>query len=170
MKKKFFWFCGVILLCLLVFYGCNRHTRDAIPSSPNHVGQVWMYPDSNLTPGAVMSGVTAEDICRHGYTKEVRDVPVSLKREVCRRYNVSYPTPHGAYEIDHFIPLELGGSNEVTNLWPEPADPHPGFHEKDVVENYLHHEVCKGRMTLQEAQEAIWRDWYAVYLKIKDKK
>ncbi|MBI5153271.1 MAG: HNH endonuclease [Parcubacteria group bacterium] len=114
--------------------------------------------------------MTANDVCRHGYTKEVRSVSTALKREVCRRYGVSYPTPHGAYEIDHFIPLELGGSNDVTNLWPEPANPRPGFHEKDVVENYLHREVCKGRMTLKQAQEAIRNDWYAVYLSIPRKK
>ena len=33
---------------------------------------------------------------------------------------------HGsAYEVDHLISLELGGSNEVANLWPEAATPKP---------------------------------------------
>ena len=31
--------------------------------------------------------------------------------------------------------LELGGSNDIKNLWPEAALPTPGFHEKDAVED-----------------------------------
>jgi hypothetical protein len=61
----------------------------------------------------------------------------------------------GAYEVDHLVSLELGGSNGIANLWPEAAEPRPGFHEKDRYENYLHAEVCAGRMPLQEAQRRI---------------
>jgi hypothetical protein len=63
--------------------------------------------------------------------------------------------------------LELGGSNDLKNLWPEPAEPRPGFHEKDRVENYLHRQVCSGRMSLADAQKQIQTDWLAVYEKIK---
>jgi hypothetical protein len=27
-----------------------------------------------------------------------------------------------AYELDHLIPLELGGSNDLRNLWPQPFE------------------------------------------------
>lgn len=37
---------------------------------------------------------------------------------------------------------------------------------QDKVENYLHDQVCSGAMTLRAAQEAIVRDWYAIYLQI----
>jgi hypothetical protein len=69
----------------------------------------------------------------------------------------------GADEVDHFIPLELGGSNDITNLWPEPYSA-PGAHEKDHVENYLHEQVCNGSMALGDAQQMIANDWYAVYV------
>ncbi len=59
--------------------------------------------------------------------------------------------------------LELGGSNDISNLWPEPANPQPGFHEKDKIENYLHAQVCSGAISLQEAQREIATNWYAVY-------
>jgi hypothetical protein len=57
----------------------------------------------------------------------------------------------------------LGGSNDITNLWPEAASPTPGFHPKDKVENYLHEQVCKGAMSLGQAQSLITTNWLAVY-------
>jgi hypothetical protein len=82
---------------------------------------------------------------------------------VYEEYGIAYPKPRGAYEADHFIPLELGGSNDIANLFPEAAAPSPGFHEKDLVENYLHQEVCAGRIDLVAAQEQIANDWVSVY-------
>jgi len=106
-------------------------------------------------------------VCQPGYSSSVRSVSVTTKKEVYAEYNLSYPQKSGAYEVDHFISLELGGSNDISNLWPEPALPVPGFHEKDKVENYLHDEVCSGKISLGEAQKEISNDWYAVYLSIK---
>ncbi len=71
--------------------------------------------------------------------------------------------PFGTYEVDHFIPLALGGSNDIGNLFPEAAEPKPGFKEKDVVEVYLHDEVCAGHVALSVAQEQIATDWLRVY-------
>ena len=72
------------------------------------------------------------------------------------------------YEEDHFISLELGGSPiDPRNLWPEPYRPKPGAKEKDVVENYLHRQVCSGTMTLEDAQKAIVADWYRIYLLVR---
>jgi 5-methylcytosine-specific restriction endonuclease McrA len=34
---------------------------------------------------------------------------------------LGYPQQHGAFEVDHLIPLELGGDNVIANLWPEAA-------------------------------------------------
>jgi len=55
--------------------------------------------------------------------------------------------------------LELGGSNDAANLWPEAA---PGVHEKDKVEDYLHKAVCSGRLSIDEAQRTIATDWTTV--------
>jgi hypothetical protein len=65
--------------------------------------------------------------------------------------------------VDHLISLELGGSNSIANLWPEAAEPTPGYHQKDQVENYLHQQVCDGKMSLHDAQFQIATNWLNVY-------
>ncbi len=121
------------------------------------------FPDPQCTPGAVFSIVTKEQTCVQGYTKTVRSVSVSLKKKVYREYDVPYPPPFGSYEADHFIPLALGGNNDIANLFPEAAQPKPGFREKDLVENYLHEQVCLGNMSLSSAQKKISANWLDVY-------
>jgi hypothetical protein len=119
-------------------------------------------PDSACTPGAIFPNATKEKVCTSGYSSQVRDVPESLKEDVYAEYGITSHQP-GQYEVDHQISLELGGSNDIANLWPEPAEPRPGFHEKDKVENYLHGQVCSGAMSLQEAQNMIAHNWLDVY-------
>ena len=90
----------------------------------------------------------------------MRDVSTSLKEAVFAEYGISY-SQHSNYEVDHFVPLELGGDNSIKNLWPEydgGVIPNP----KDKVEDYLHTEVCNGIMPLTQAQDMIRTDWYTV--------
>lgn len=121
-------------------------------------------PDSACTPGASMTDDLSV-ICRQS-TSNRRDVGEAEKRRVFAEYGISYPQPRGAYEVDHFIPLELGGSNDIANLWPEAAKPTPGFHEKDKIENYLHRQACSSSMSLQQARQEISGDWVQVYNQI----
>jgi len=125
-------------------------------------------PDKECSPGAIFEGITKEQICTKGYSSSVRNVPQSVKNEVYKEYGITHHYPE-EYEIDHLISLELGGSNNISNLWPEPADPIPGFHEKDLVENYLHDNLCKGNITLIQAQQMIADDWVIVYHTIAPK-
>jgi hypothetical protein len=125
-------------------------------------------PDPACTPGDIFPDATKDEICVPGYTQTVRDVPESLKQDVYDSYGIKTRTP-GQYEVDHFVSLELGGSNDISNLWPEPAEPKPGCHEKDKVENYLHNQVCSGAMTLEEAQIKIATNWLDVYNSMPNK-
>lgn len=120
-------------------------------------------PDHGCTPGAIFKNASKEIICVPGYTKTVRSVSASIKKRVYAQYNIAYPAVFGSYELDHLIPLELGGSNDQANLFPEAANPAPGFKEKDLVENYLHNEVCAGHIYLSVAQEKITSNWLSVY-------
>ena len=120
-------------------------------------------PDRDCSPGAIFANATVEEICTTGYSKSVRNVSTTLKKKIYAAYGIYYPEPTGSYELDHIIPLELGGDNEAANLFPEAASPKPGFHEKDVVEDYLHIEVCAGHIGLAAAQHQIADNWVAVY-------
>jgi hypothetical protein len=120
-------------------------------------------PNHRLTPGETFAGVTAQQVCVSGYAGRARNVLPEQYRQVYASYGISYPEPSGTYELDHLVPLELGGDNTNGNLWPEPAAPVPGFHQKDQLENYLHDVVCGGRMALADAQAGIASDWIALY-------
>jgi hypothetical protein len=68
------------------------------------------------------------------------------------------------YEVDHLIPLSIGGSNDLANLWPESRRTRPwNAGAKDALEERLHELVCFGGLDLRTAQEAIRTDWIAAY-------
>ena len=80
------------------------------------------------------------------------------------RYGIDRNAGH--YEIDHLIPLGIGGADSRENLWPESWDTQPwNAGVKDKLENYLHVEVCAGQIAVLGAQKAIAADWVAAYRK-----
>jgi hypothetical protein len=129
-------------------------------------------PDPDLTPGATRDGVTAADLCPVAHTAKVRNVTAALKRQVYERYGLAgnhtgycAAGPEGC-EVDHLVSLELGGANDIENLWPQSYDGSPwNAHVKDRLENTLHKLVCAGTITLDEAQTEIRGDWTAAYRK-----
>lgn len=126
-------------------------------------------PDGSCTPGAVDPRVSpateSTTICKSGYTATVRpsvSVTEPIKREQMAAYGLT-GQPLAAEELDHLIPLELGGASDVANLWPEPWNGDANAHMKDAVETYLNREVCRGTVQLAEAQREIATDWLTVY-------
>lgn len=94
-------------------------------------------------------------ICVPRWTKTVRP-PTSYTTPLKRRL-----VPRGRrlaeYELDHWIPLALGGAprdrrNLVLQPWPQAK-------RKDLLERQLQVAVCQGRVTLVDAQVRIseWR-------------
>lgn len=122
-----------------------------------------LLPDPKLTPGDVLEDVTVEQLAVHGYTATVRNVPESLKRKVLEEYGLRWEDRHEV-EIDHLISLELGGSNDIKNLWPQSYHtPVWNAHIKDKLENYLHWMIVHKRITLKQAQKVIARDWIQAF-------
>jgi hypothetical protein len=124
-------------------------------------------PDRQCSPGAFYSKLTKPVICGKSFrTATVRFVPQSVKSAVERAYGLPARAYGSTLEIDHIVSLELGGSNEIANLYPERALAHPGYHVKDVLENKLHALVCAGSMTLASARRGIATNWQALYEKV----
>lgn len=137
-----------------------RETPAALNSSvpqlqydPAHA----VLPDPKLTPGDTIPAATAADICTPGWASEHRHVTESMRDNVYAEYKRSRGPD--CCEVDHLVPLELGGSNDIRNLWPQPDEPRPGWDEKDRLENELHAEVCAGKMPLADAQHCIAANW-----------
>ena len=124
-------------------------------------------PDRACSPGGYYSGLTKAVICSSSFhTSTVRNVPESEKSQVEQAYGLA-PGHYGrTLEIDHIVSLELGGSNDIANLYPEEANAHPGYHVKDKLENNLHQMVCAGAITLSAAQRAIASNWQALYKRV----
>jgi hypothetical protein len=177
---------GIIILIIVLFF-MFRHKRQGQKPSRSQIAHSQIIqpiqttigrrtktkecvvhgplPDPDCTPGAVIEGVSKVQICTPGYAREIRNVPIEVKDEAYAEYGITHHSP-GQYEVDHLISLGLGGSNDIANLWPEAANPRPGYHEKDKVENYLHKRVCDGKISLDDAQRLISSDWLSVYRKI----
>jgi hypothetical protein len=163
----------------ILIAGCDTHIAPAIspttssrPSSAPTSVKSWVIhydpvhavlPDPNLTPGATFPGVTAQDVCTPGWASEHRHVTEEMRMAVDQRYARADEPPYP--ETDHLIPLGLGGTNSILNLWPQPYQPHPGAGEKDSLEDNLHQLVCTHKITLADAQHCIASNWVECWKK-----
>lgn len=164
-----------MLLLPLNMSVANAQSTHSVSYSSQTQTNAPQLPVKSLTPGDVSTsfgGTTDLNvICNHS-TKERRNVTVEEKKQVYAeyaKYGVTYTGKAGQYEVDHLIPLELGGSNSIKNLWPQEGWMHPwNFHVKDKLENELHRRVCLSDndpdyLTLKAAQDAISWDWIKAY-------
>jgi hypothetical protein len=126
-------------------------------------------PDRRCSPGAYYSKLTKAVICSPSFrTSAIRHVTTAEKHAVEREYGMA-ARPYGrTIEIDHIVSLELGGSNDVTNLFPERGSGRADYHDKDRLENRLHALVCGGRMTLAAARRGIAVNWERLYERVFD--
>ena len=124
-------------------------------------------PDRRCSPGASYSNLTQAVLCSSGFhTSMIRSVSESEKFSVETEYGMKPGHYGSSLEIDHIIPLELGGSNDIANLYPEMLGANPGYKVKDQLENRAHDLVCAGKMTLRDAQVGIATSWQALYMKV----
>jgi hypothetical protein len=129
------------------------------------VAQGPLEPSRSLTPGATRQ-VNLRDVCG-GAPDEgtARVVPASVRRQVFQEYGMNGAPPND-YEVDFLITPELGGSNDIHNLWPEPYYSTVwNAHVKDELEDRLHEMVCNGQLGLGAAQHDISADWILAYKK-----
>lgn len=116
-----------------------------------------VLPDAGLTPGAVYPDVTTEVLCDPHYVQGVRQPKFDDKVTAFTAYGISIHS-RSDYVVDHLVPVGLGGSNDLENLWPEPVAGGAAA-QKDQVEARLRELVCSGALALPTAQQAIAHDW-----------
>jgi hypothetical protein len=124
-------------------------------------------PNPNITYGSMrIVGHDVHATC--GTSKAHRGSMSHARRdEILMSYGLP-PGTHTDYEIDHLIPLCLGGSADPSNLWPQPRrsiEPKWNAEAKDRLERLMCDMVCSGQLDLGTAQEAFAKDWIAAYQK-----
>lgn len=149
--------CGLTTVILLLAFACaSPESRAAGAGLPDLI-----RPDPVLTPGAVMTTDPAV-FCHMGYSRSVRHTSGRLKRDVYQAYGIDRRGGH--YEVDHLVPLALGGADTLQNLWPQPRDTIPwNASAKDRLEWRLTTLVCGRAVLAEQAQRDIAADWVAAY-------
>jgi hypothetical protein len=96
-------------------------------------------PDPDSTEGSVrIDGHSRELACDRSQNHR-GPMTADRRDEVLLRYGLPAGT-HPDYEIDHLIPLCLGGSDDFSNLWPQPRqtiEPKWNAEAKDRLERRL---------------------------------
>jgi hypothetical protein len=118
-------------------------------------------PNNFLTPGDTKK-VSKEQICSPDFSAKVKPTKDSIKEEAFERYGLR----SGQFAedvLDHLVPVELGGSDQLENLWPQSVKGEWNASQKDALEQKLHAMVCDGTMELKQAQAAIRKNWVAAY-------
>ena len=124
-------------------------------------------PDRRCSPGAYYSSLTTPVICSSTFhTGTIRNVSQSEKFAVEREYGMAARLYGRTIEIDHIVALELGGSNDIANLFPEPGSGPDDYHVKDKLENRAHDLVCAGQLSLHTARASMAGDWEALYRRL----
>lgn len=86
----------------------------------------------------------------------------AMKQSLLRDTSVSDKNPTH-YQLDHIIPLELGGTNDPENIRLMPKNEFApggfGASTKDKVENQTAKLVREGHMSLPDAQKQMANDW-----------
>jgi hypothetical protein len=132
-------------------------------------------PDLNITPGATDPEVSEanikDSICKvtHFTWTEGHMPPASflepIEKEQLKQYGYT-DSNLKHYQMDHLIPLSLGGHpTDPKNIWPQVLVTKWSARRKDYLEEKLHDKVCKGEISLKDAQEQIRTNWIEAYKK-----
>lgn len=174
-----------LMVWWLMFGRAPPTAPSAAPSAASPYALAPALPDRTLTPGAVDAAVTDDDICAQdwgegdppqpgggdlSYSKAARHTSYAIKQAVFDAYHLTDPHDGGqTYEVDHLVPLALGGRDAQDNLWPE-SRVGKGMNAwaKDRLEYRLYVLVCNPppgaqHIALATAQAAFRTDWVAAY-------
>ncbi|MES2365743.1 MAG: hypothetical protein V4563_07630 [Pseudomonadota bacterium] len=145
-----------LLLILLLCVSAFAHAESGPCVQTSH-GCIATNPD-------VTQATIDQTICVVGYTKTVRpstSYTRGVKLMLLRREGLPADAAKN-YELDHLINLSIGGHpRKLSNLVLQPWKGPDSARRKDKLEVALEKRVCRGEMTLIEAQLCIAEDWHA---------
>ena len=143
-------------MVVLQLGGSGASARGAVSAT---VGPV---PDHRLTPGRARLLSTSQ-VCKVSYSDDTREVPAEVRQQVFHEYGM-VGAQEKDYELDYLISPQLGGTDDIRNLWPEPESSSAwNLRAKDALENRLHQLVCEGKINLATAQRDLANDWISAY-------
>jgi hypothetical protein len=143
-------FLGVILAVLIIF-----------GTTVNAEGP---KPRSGITPGETRA-ITLGEVCLYSKAEVIsRDIPLDMRQKVFAAYGIK-AAQEDQFEVDYLITPDLGGTESMRNLWPQPYSVRWNAHVKDKLEERLHELVCTGKLDLATAQHDIAVNWIAAYRK-----
>jgi len=157
---KFFGLKLCALVMIVAITACGQSIDPGEFAHENIAGKPgdhhW-YPNDNLTPGHLCTPKDP-DFDEYRYAEQIphcaRNVNHATRVKVSAPYGVNEEELKN-YQVDHLIPLALGGSNAEKNLWPVP---YAKARAKAKVEYMTYNDLKDGRITQNEAIARI-RHW-----------
>lgn len=150
---------AIVLIAILG--GCST-----IAPETQAVGRSAIHVPVDMLNTDVTRETIDKTICTPDYTATVRpgtSYTNAIKLKLIGEAGLA-PSEAGRYELDHVIPLALGGHpRSIHNLALQHWDGDDGAKRKDRLERMLQRMVCARRIDLVNAQETIYTDWRAAY-------
>ncbi len=140
-----------------MMFACGANTSRSNSSLFQSL-EVDSLPNPKLTPGDLCTS-SDPNFIEYRYPEQIaycqRNVSSSEKLMVGKSYGID-PADFPNYEFDHYIPLAIGGSDDLKNLWPQPLSE---AQQKDALELALFKKMSAGTITQFDAVAAIkaWR-------------
>ena len=117
-------------------------------------------PSNYKTPGAT-ARVKMEQLCAPDFAASLKPASDWQRNQALERYGLR---PEGfSGELDHLVPVSLGGSNDPDNLWPFHASGVFTLEAKQALASKLLGMVCARKLSLKDAQDAFRKDWTLAY-------
>ncbi|HEY8269244.1 MAG TPA: hypothetical protein VIG33_00025 [Pseudobdellovibrionaceae bacterium] len=115
-----------------------------------------LSPNEQMTPGKLCS---SSDNTR--YPERIRycnrDVSSDLKQQIIVNYDRAFgyrieSLPRDQFKIDHYIPLCVGGANDMSNLWPQHVSV---YSITDSLEELVCKKMAEGKLRQKDAIKII---------------
>jgi len=126
--------------------------ESSLSGRPTGEDRYPLFPVESMTPGTACQNPSEYRYPEH-IPYCIRSVSSALKKKIIKTYDKTFhytigSMPRNDFKIDHYIPLCMGGSNDIANLWPQ----HKSVYiHTDDLEQKLCLYMEQGRMKQVEA-------------------